>query len=80
MSVPQIVVAVILITASPAAALGRGTCSSDTCPLPENTIAFMVCMTFERCTGRAEPRFGTSGQALIVDRHCQPESRTHLAA
>src|SRR4051812_7626511 len=46
MSVPQIVVVVILMTASPGPECGRGTSSRDTRSLPAKTMAFMVVKDF----------------------------------
>jgi hypothetical protein len=43
-SVPQIVVALILITASPGPGTGFGTSSTPICPLPRNTTALIVVM------------------------------------
>ena len=43
-SVPQIVVAVIRMTASPGPGTGFGTSSMPICPLPRNTTAFIVVM------------------------------------
>src|SRR5688572_25834429 len=61
MSVPQIVVVVILMTASPACGLGRDTSSTATRSLPLNTTAFIVCMSI---TGASCAPIGTANILL----------------